>query len=414
MIILHIDKEKPVEEFINDFNKSMGVDYLHTGNVDEAINILNDVNVDIILVGESANGKNSEDFVKMLADTSHNSIPTVCLVDSKSNHSEDYYLSLGFIDSIKRSELTKQKISDYLCYIIDQAVLISDMKSLNIAIIDDSKLSQNIISSYLNEKKIYNITSYTDPRELIKSNKSYDVYFIDMIMPKVTGDKLAGIVRKRSPQSIIIVMSSIDNVKTISNVLSAGADDYIIKPFNKDIFLARLKTNYRSYKLVKQLDKISKTDSLTGAFNHGFIFSKLSEEINSASFKGSDLSVLLLDLDNFKKINDKFGHHGGDRVLVHLSDIFRGSCRKADYFGRYGGEEFIFIMAHTNLDSALKFTNRLKNTFSGTSIDPIDQKVTFSGGLVMWDGKESGEDLVKRADDLLYLAKRSGRNQIKY
>ncbi len=212
MTILHVDKEKPVEEFINDFNLSMGVDYLYTGNVDEAINILNKVNVDIILVGESANGKNSEDFVQLLADTPHNSIPAVCLIDSTSHHSEDYYLSLGFIDSIKRSELTKQKISDYLCYIIDQAVLISDMKSLNIAIIDDSKLSQNIISSYLNEKNIYNITSYTDPRELIKSRKSYDVYFIDMIMPKITGDKLAGIIRKRSPQSIIIIMSSIDNV----------------------------------------------------------------------------------------------------------------------------------------------------------------------------------------------------------
>ncbi len=414
MIILHVDKIKPSNEFFVYFKEHIETQYIFLTNIHAGLESLEKNHIDIILVGEELDGNTGVDFIRRLTGTPFNSLPIIFLSNKSNNVADDNIFSLGVVDQIERSELTIENIGKYLKYIKEQSIIVFEMRNLKIAIVDDSRVSHEIINEILNEKDITDITNFLDPRELVKSDQVFDVYFIDMIMPGLNGDKLSKMLRMQNPRSIIIIMSSIDNVKTISNVLSAGADDYIIKPFNKEILLARLKTNFRSFKLLNQLDRIAKTDSLTGAFNHGFIMDKLNEEIYKAKFKSSHLSVLLLDIDLFKEVNDNFGHPCGDGVLIRLSNTFKQNCRKTDYFGRYGGEEFVFIMGHTTLDQALKFTNRVKDIFSEEVISGVDKSVTFSGGLVQYQTGESGEDLIKRADVLLYDAKRGGRNFIKH
>lgn len=414
MTILHVDKLKSPDNFFKEIYARDDIEYFFSSTLFAAIGILEKEKVDLILIGEELDGSRGLDFIKKVSTTDYYSIPMSIIIDDATDFNFDCYFSLGITDSVLRDNLTVDRLLNYIEYINEQDTLFQGMKELDVAVIDDSKISHMIIHDILDNKGITKIEDFYNPIEFLKSNKNYDLYIIDIIMPDITGDKLSRIIRRNSPHSIIIIMSLLDNSKAIFDVLSAGADDYIIKPFNKDILLARLKTNFRSYKLIRDLDRLSKTDALTGAYNHGFIFDKLREEVEFAKLKSSCLSLLFMDLDLFKKVNDTYGHPVGDRVLVQLSEIFKENSRKTDHYGRYGGEEFLFVMPHTDIEQAKVFTQRLHEMFSDTRIKGIDKSVTFSGGLVQYDGKESHIDLIKRADDLLYEAKRSGRNIIKF
>ncbi len=327
-------------------------------------------------------------------------------------------LSLGLFDYIRNIELDENRLRLYVKKIESNKLSMEGLINLRVAIVDDSQTSLSFTSSILEDMGITGVKTFRNPRLLLESEEIFDIFFIDMVMPDVQGDELAYLIRKNFPRSIIIVMSSLSSVKAIANVLTNGADDYIIKPFNREIFMARLKTNYRPYKLMQlleekniELDRISKTDALTGAYNHGYLIEKLGEEVDKATFSGLPLSLLFIDLDFFKEINDTYGHIQGDNVLMTLSNIFKANCRDKDFFGRFGGEEFIFIMGDTDLDAAKGFVHRLKDIFEDKKIPGIERSVTFSGGLSQWKG-ESVVDYIKKVDKLLYKAKKNGRNQI--
>jgi two-component system cell cycle response regulator len=390
----------------------------HCNTREAALDILNKVDIDLVFITTTLKDSPGIDFISTLSQGSFYSIPIVYIYTKKDEVPNTRRFSLGLVDYISQEEFTPGRVIAYLNRNIEQQKLIEGIKELSIAIIDDSKVSIKVIASILEEIGVDKYKSYMDPRDLIMSGETFDVYFIDMVMPGITGDKLVSMMRGQSPNSIIITMSSIDNVKTISNVLSSGSDDYIIKPFNKDVLIARLKTNFRSYNLLRELevknrelDRLSKTDSLTGALNHGYIFKKLSRAIEKSTFQGSPLALAIIDLDFFKEVNDNYGHVAGDNVLVAITDLFKKRLPKEAAFGRYGGEEFLAILPYDQ-KSSFSILDGIREEFFDLRFKGVDRSLSFSGGLALWRG-ESESDLVKIADSLLYEAKKSGRNNIK-
>lgn len=416
MIVLYVNHDDNKDNICTNGDCKL----IHKESVEDALNFLESNIVDLILVGSNLLGGTGVSFIHKLTETRHKNHSVIYIYNDKNELSIEQRFALGIVDYISRSELTPGRILGYLDRLIEQDKLLEGVKKLSIAIIDDSIVSIKVISSILKEVGITDFKSFQDPRDLIMSGDTFDVYFIDMVMPGITGDKLVAMMRGQSPKSIIISMSSVNNVKTISNVLSYGADDYIIKPFNREVFIARLKTNFRAYNLMNELDcknyeleLLSKVDSLTGAYNHGHIFKVLNNEIERATYQEGVFSLLIIDLDFFKEVNDNYGHVSGDNVLITLSELFLSKARERDFFGRYGGEEFLFIMGDTKLQDATMFVTEIHKEFSNYQIPEIDRYITFSGGLVQWNG-EFVSELVRKADDLLYEAKKDGRNNIKW
>jgi diguanylate cyclase (GGDEF)-like protein len=159
------------------------------------------------------------------------------------------------------------------------------------------------------------------------------------------------------------------------------------------------------------LQRIAITDDLTGLYNRGYLLKQLAEKIEAADCQSGDLSIILLDLDNFKWINDTFGHDFGDKVLERASVIFRSCMRETDLVGRYGGEEFLVILPDADLEKGQVIAERIRESIQSYRWDRESFGVTVSGGLVQYAG-ESVELLLKRADKLLYQAKDLGRNRI--
>ncbi len=156
--------------------------------------------------------------------------------------------------------------------------------------------------------------------------------------------------------------------------------------------------------VLARLEEVARTDELTGLSNRRGLAEELRRDVARAARSGAPLSIAMLDLDHFKRFNDEFGHQDGDRLLRDLAVAWSGAIRPGDLLARYGGEEFTLVLSDTGLPEALDTVQRLRE------LVPADQ--TCSAGVALWDGEESADDLVGRADRALYEAKRSGRDRI--
>lgn len=177
------------------------------------------------------------------------------------------------------------------------------------------------------------------------------------------------------------------------------------------------KTEAEIVKLHKELDRVSaqaRHDPLTGALNRKGLEEVVDREISIFKRKGNSLSVALLDIDDFKKFNDKLGHDTGDAALSHLAKVARESMRPQDTLARYGGEEFVILMPDTELTQGVEAMTRLQRELTKKFFLAGNEKllITFSAGVAQLEKGESGKDAIKRADQAMYLAKRAGKNRV--
>ncbi len=164
-----------------------------------------------------------------------------------------------------------------------------------------------------------------------------------------------------------------------------------------------------TFKAKQELEELLKHDLMTKLYNHDTIIELIAREVEAAKADRQPLSMLMLDLDNFKTINDQYGHLKGDEVLLHVVDVIRKNTRTTDLIGRYGGEEFLIVFTRTELPMAQRISERIRNAIESVNITGIT--VTVSGGLSQLTN-ESTEAFIKLVDDKLYEAKRAGKNRI--
>lgn len=172
-------------------------------------------------------------------------------------------------------------------------------------------------------------------------------------------------------------------------------------------FLAdmRIKSKLSSFINKIKLEKLAQSDSMTNFYNHEVILKKLSEQIEYVSNTGHSLSSIMIDIDNFKEINDKYGHTAGDNIIKNIADIIKQQTKKTDIIGRYGGDEFIIVLPDTNINEAKKLAKLLSEAVYKLTIP-----VTLSAGISLYSG-ETLNEFVKNIDMKLYKAKNLGRNR---
>jgi two-component system cell cycle response regulator len=306
-----------------------------------------------------------------------------------------------------------------------------ERNSYPILLAEDDPISRRLFEKIL-VKEGFSVTAVENGRKAFDlfRHQFFPIVLTDWQMPEMEGPALCRAIREANPDRyvFIIMLTSRGSKDDIISGLGAGADDYLTKPAHYAELVARIKTGIRILELEKSLkaavDEIhlmSITDPLTGIYNRGYINERLPQEIQRANRYGRDLSILLCDIDHFKKINDTHGHLSGDAVLKSfarcLTSVFR---HQVDWAGRYGGEEFLLVLPETNQDGAMVLAERLLQTIQKceTQVDDLTLSVTASFGVTSfsprdWKEPVKPEALLKQADLLLYEAKGAGRNQAK-
>lgn len=293
-----------------------------------------------------------------------------------------------------------------------------------ILIIDDSALIVNILRDILiTEYEVHTVNDFQDSINIVKQVNPH-LILLDIVMPKISGFEIIKMIKK-DPMIYdipIIFISGLKETVNESKAFELGAVDFITKPFHPSIVKARVKTHIQLYLYRKQIEGLAWSDGLTGLYNRrGYEF-YIKKSWTKAKREKKPLSLMMIDIDCFKLYNDTYGHLQGDEVLKVIAEsIVQGiDDTEGNIAVRYGGEEFLIILPDVQKDDAIKIAQNIFDNIKALRIIHESSKVakyvtvSLGGVTIIPDEKTSITSVLNMADQMLYIAKKNGRNKIEW
>lgn len=304
---------------------------------------------------------------------------------------------------------------------------------MNILVVDDSKVARGEIVRTLNgEQSLNTIFEAGNGLEALKilSTEKIDLILSDVVMPQMDGFKLLLSLRDHEEWNSIpvILLTSKDELEDRVKGLELGAWDYLSKPANPLELSTRTRVMLRIKALqdklktrIRQLERLSIVDGLTGLYNKKYLYEFIKREIKRTERFGMMMACIMMDVDHFKKINDTYGHPCGDAVLKELGALLGDMIRGYDFAARYGGDEFTVVLPQqTSRKNTQNVAERIRRAIEGQKFTVKSRskrqplRITVSLGVAVFPDKTmiDYESLIERADEALYQAKLQGRNRI--
>jgi two-component system, cell cycle response regulator len=304
--------------------------------------------------------------------------------------------------------------------------VMDDGRGAHILIVDDRQASYERMAQTLAEEHTVDVE--IDPRQAVfqAADSAFDLAIISLGLENYDGLRLCSHIRslERTRNLPLLAIAEADDNARLMRGLEIGVNDYLIRPVDRNELLARVRTQVKRKRYTEKLrDNVQLsieaaiTDALTGLHNRRYMESHLGTLVEQAVSRAKPISVLVLDIDFFKSINDTHGHAAGDDVLKEFSQRLRKAVRGIDLACRYGGEEFVVVMPDTDIGVATVVAERLRRRIASEPF-AINQnsrtvQATISVGIAaMQSCEDKASDIVKRADQALYRAKRDGRNRV--
>lgn len=328
-----------------------------------------------------------------------------------------------FSDKVRRAVLEKA-VADYVLKnspaaidnLVASVVRLLSNRDIHVLVVDDIGSTRELMARHL-RTQLFRVTMASGARSALaalETNPDISLAVIDYEMPEVSGTELVKQIRANSDleRMRIIGVSSSNGSDLMTRFLKAGANDFVHRPFNMEEFHWRVAQNVHTLLQVRELREIAARDYLTGLYNRRFFFECGPRKVAAGHAGRQPMSMAIMDIDHFKRLNDTYGHEIGDVVLTAVARILQRGCGKKHLLSRLGGEEFGLLMSGLDLADAKEFCDELRSSIELTPIatDDGDLRVTISIGLAEIGSIESFDNYLNAADQFLYMAKHAGRN----
>ncbi len=289
-------------------------------------------------------------------------------------------------------------------------------RAMRVLVADDTIVMRTMLSSWVRDLGYTPILAKDGAEALeLAFQDGFDIAVIDWEMPKLTGMEVIRQLKEhpKTTYGHLILVTGRSDQNSLIEALDGGADDFIRKPLVPAELVARVRAGARIVEMRNKIIRLAETDPLTGAANRRCFLERAEAAAADALRRQRSLSVLLLDIDFFKKVNDTYGHGGGDEALKRFVEGCGTALRPNDLLGRFGGEEFVVLLPETNPYVAVSIAERLRTAVEALTIthDGTSFRITVSCGVaaVAADGLDGA---LSRADIALYEAKQKGRNRV--
>lgn len=339
-------------------------------------------------------------------------LPALVLTAGVSDDERDRLLDLGIVDYVNKGNLTEIE------HVIATVERIHRNRRIGVLVVDDSTSARAYLRTLLGRYG-YRTLEARDGQEaldlLASGTGPIHLVLCDQHMPGMDGITLISRIRRHFSRTelCIIGMSNHGSGILSARQLKAGANDFITRPFLEEEFFVRVNQNVALLELLQEMRENANRDPLTRLYNRRYLADAGETVYQAARREGRGIAVILLDLDHFKQINDRFGHSGGDKVLVNVAACLAERARRSDILVRYGGEEFCLLAQDVDEKGALGLAEALREAVGGLELrlDGEPLALTTSVGVNTHPGTGL-EAMLEAADEALYRAKASGRNRV--
>lgn len=377
----------------------------------------------------------SDSYARFFQKNEDHQVPIIFITGNDTIEDRKTGFELGAMDFISKP-FQKGEVQRAVRNILGQNPVRRDIRAV---VADDNKVARKITTMCLMREGIEVLEAEdgkTAYELLVENRDRIHIVLTDLIMPEMDGMTLCRRIRQELVMEDIpvIVLTAVSDLAEVLEVFKVGASDYLVKPFAKEELLARISVHIERNRINRELretirllrnanekiESLSIRDSLTGCFNRGYLRDQMQKEIRRAARYKKPISIILCDIDHFKRINDTWGHQAGDHVLIRFVETIGRLIRKdVDWLARYGGEEFVVVLPDTIATDACSAAEKLRHAVSREPIvwEETEIAITASFGLAGFETLTGDHDsvldsMLKTADENLYTAKRSGRNRV--
>jgi two-component system cell cycle response regulator len=255
MNILHVEKSSLVSKVMKRIITESGNSVFNTADSKEAFNILDNEEIAFIIIGLDGDDSEGAHFLRKLHEDDCRGLPVLVLTEDDDLKIDDRLFNLGVVDLINKKYISDDNFKRYFDIFLREDRLLKQLRDLKIAVLDDNQQCLSNVKALLDFNRIKKVDYFTEPEELLAGKDSYDFYILDLVMPRVSGEKVIKNIRERNKDSMIIVVTSSGNEKLLNTIIVSGADDFISKPFTANTFMSRMKANARHYSRFKSIQQ---------------------------------------------------------------------------------------------------------------------------------------------------------------